>query len=166
MVSIAPLIIGAAQSASAGSAQTSRISLEFFGFDFISLGIKLGIYFLVAIVIDKIHFLITGTANIAATILLAFGINLPTKEPQFLTKLFSPEGFQGFKFWDVVKFGALALVIVEMVLYIQTQRNLGGSPSPFTLAIFVMIVAALSLYTIPDLIEKLKTRINTSTAGV
>jgi len=166
MVSIAPLIIAAAQGASAGSAQTSRISLEFFGFDFISLAIKLAVYFIVAVVIDKIHFLVTGTANIAATILSAFGLNLPTSEPEFLTKLFSEQGFQGFKFWDVVKFGALALVIIEMVLYIQTQRNLGGSPSPFTLAIFVMIVAALSLYTIPDLIQKLKTRMNNPTAGI
>jgi len=163
MSALAPLIVEAIKGGKAG---TTQLSIEFFGFDFVSLLIKLVIYFIVAVTIDKIHFLVTGTANIAGTILAAFGLNLPTTEPDFLTKLFSNEGFNGFKYWDVIKFGALALVIIEMVLYIQTQRNLGGSPSAFTIGIFVLIVGALSLFTIPELIAKLRTRMNNPTAGI
>jgi len=166
MVALAPLIVELAKGASAGSAQTSRISIEFFGFDFISLTIKLTIYFIVAITIDKIHFVISGIPNVVGTILNAFGLNVPTREPEFLTKLFSEDGLSGFKYWDVVKFGALALVGIEMLLYIQTQRNLGGSPSPFTLAIFVLILSLLSLFTIPELIDKLKKRVNDKEVGV
>jgi len=93
-------------------------------------------------------------------------LNVPTQEPDFLKKLFSEDGIEGFQFWDLVKFGALALVAVEMLLYIQTQRNLGGSPSPFTLAIFVLILSALSLFTVPELITKIKKRVNDKEVGV
>jgi len=149
-----------------GTQQVARLSQEVFGFDFVQLAIKLGIYFLVAIIIDKLHFLVTGTANIAATILLAFGINLPTSEPNFVTKLFSEQGISGFRYWDLIKFGAMALILVEMLLYIQTQRNAGGTPSPFTIAIFLLIVGAIGVFTVPELIAKLRTRMNNPAAGV
>jgi len=161
---VAPLVFAAG--AAGGAQQVGKLSQEVFGFDFVQLIIKMGIYFLVAIIIDKLHFLVTGTANIAATILLAFGINLPTSEPDFITKLFSEQGISGVKYWDIIKFGAMALIVIEMLFYIQTQRNLGGSPSPFTIAIFLLIISTIGIFTIPELIQKIKARVNNPTAGV
>jgi len=137
------------------------LSKEIFGFDFVLFFIKLVLYFTVALVIDKIHFLIVGTANIAGTLLLAIGIKLPTEEPEFLQKLFSDEGFNGLQYWDLVKYGAIVLTILEFFMYYNNLKKQGGKPSPFTIAIFGLVLVLLTAFTLPDLIEKLKSRLNT-----
>jgi len=136
------------------------LSREIFGFDFVLFFTKLSIFFLVAIVIDKIHFLIVGTANIAATFLRAFGVNLPTSEPDFLKKLFSIDGYNGIHYWDVVKFLAIILTVLEFFTYYNNLKRNGGKPSPFTIAIFGLVLVLLTAFTVPELIEKLKKRMN------
>jgi len=136
------------------------LSHEIFGFDFILFFTKLSIFFLVAIVIDKIHFVIVGTANIAGTILRAFGINIPTDEPDFLKKLFSVDGFNGIHYWDIVKFGAIILTVLEFFMYYNNLKRNGGKPSPFTLAIFGLTLVLLTAFTVPELIDKLKKRMS------
>jgi len=140
--------------------EASALSVELFNFDFINLTMKLFAWFIIAIVIDKIHFVITGNAvNVVATIVNAFGYNLPTaqNEPDFFKKLFN-EGYFGLKYWDFIKIGALVLVFIEFMRYYENEKRLGGSPSPFTIGIFAGIMILLASFTIPELIKKLKMR--------
>jgi len=167
MVTISPFVV---REAASGARQLSKeggtLSIEVFGFDFVSLIVKLLIYFFIAVIIDKFHYVVgvlslgglDKNLNIVGTILLAFGFNLPTREPNFLRDLFSEDGLHGIKYWDLVKFGSMILVFIEGMMYYQTQKRLGGSPSPFTLGIFAMIMLLLSAFTIPELIDKLRAR--------
>jgi len=143
-----------------------KISIEYLQFDFVGLAIKLFLWFMIAIVIDKIHFVITGSAvNVVTTIVNVFGYNLPTaqSEPDFFKKLFN-EGYFGLKYWDFIKIGALVLVLIEFARWYENEIKLakinGTKPQPnyFTVGIFATIMIALSSFTIPDIIKKLKMR--------
>jgi len=115
---------------------------------------------MIAVLIDKVHFVITGSAvNVVATIVNAFGYNLPTaqNEPDFFKKLFG-EGYFGLKYWDFIKIGAIVLVLIEFVRWYENEKRNGGEPSAFTLGIFALIMVLLSAFTIPEIIKKLKMR--------
>lgn len=140
--------------------ETGDLSIELFNFDFANLTIKIVAWFLIAIFIDKIHFMINNSAvNVAATIAGMFGYRIPTpaQEPQFFKKLFN-EGYFGLKYWDFIKIGAIILVFIEFMRYYENEKRLGGRPSPFTIGIFVLIMTLLSAFTVPEIIQKLKSR--------
>ena len=142
------------------SKEAGKLSIELFSFDFMNLAIKLMVWFFIAIVIDKVHFVITSSGvNVIATLVNMFGYNLPTtqSEPNFFKKLFN-EGYFGLKYWDFIKIGALILVLIEFMRWYETEKRLGGEPSAFTLGIFAMIMVLLSAFTIPQIITKLKMR--------
>ena len=143
-----------------GKQKGSQLSTELFGYDFVNLAVKLVVFAVIAVIIDKIHFVITGVPNVAAAILAAFGLNVPTKEPDFMAKLFSPEGFSGIRYWDIIKFALIVLVAMEWVMYMQAQKKLGGEASPTTMAIFALITFALTVFTIPELLAKLRSRVS------
>ena len=145
-----------------GRKKTSAISTELFGYDFVGLSIKIVIIFGVGIIIDKIHFAIVGTSGLIASITGALGFSLPSEndEPQMFKALFSEEGFQGIKFWDIIKFLVITVVVLEMISYIAAQKKLGGEASPITLAVFGIIIFGLSIYTVPELLQKLQSRLN------
>jgi len=140
--------------------ESGKISIELFQFDFMNLTIKILVWFLIAVIIDKIHFVISSQGvNVVATIVSAFGYNLPTtdQEPEFFKKLFG-EGYFGLKYWDFIKIGALVLVFIEFMRWYENEKRLGGTPSPFTIGIFASIMLLLSAFTVPDLIAKIKAR--------
>ena len=139
--------------------KSSQFSAELFGYDFVNLAIKLIVFSVIAVIIDKLHFVITGIPNVAGAILGAFGLNVPTSEPAFLSKLFSPEGFEGLRFWDLIKFALIVLVAMEWISYMQAQKRLGGEASPTTMGVFGLILFALSIFTIPELLAKLRSRV-------
>jgi len=115
---------------------------------------------MIAIFIDKIHFAINSAGlNVAATIAGIFGYNFPTaaSEPDFFKKIFN-EGFFGLKYWDFVKIGAILLTFIEFMRWFENEKRNGGSPSPFTIGIFTLIILLLSAFTVPEIIQKLKTR--------
>jgi len=158
---IAPVII---REAAGGTRQASKeigkLSIELFSFDFLNLTIKLVVWFMIAIFIDKIHFAINSAGlNVAATIAGIFGYNFPTaaSEPDFFKKIFN-EGFFGLKYWDFVKIGAILLTFIEFMRWYENEKRNGGSPSPFTLGIFTLIILLLGAFTVPEIIQKLKTR--------
>ncbi len=143
-----------------GSKEVGKISIELFNFDFMNLTVKLIVYFFIAILIDKIHFMInSSTVNVAATIAGVFGYNIPTgnQEPEFFKKLFG-EGFFGLKYWDFIKIGAILLVFIEFMRYYENEKRNGGTPSAFTIGIFVLVMTLLSAFTVPEIIQKLKAR--------
>jgi len=146
--------------------EAGKISIEYFQFDFLNLGIKLFLWFSIAIVIDKIHFVITGSAvNVVATIVNAFGYNLPTaqNEPNFFKKLFN-EGYFGLKYWDIIKILAVVLVLIEFLKWYENEKRMAelngtkAAPNYFTVGIFAIIMALLMAFTVPDIIQKLKMR--------
>lgn len=126
---------------------------EKFGFDFVGLIIKLAIYFLVALVFAKfmeaVIFLRGGFIAFANL----FGLKIPTAEmlPESLKKLFDG-GVGGFKYWDIVKLIAIILVIGEFIRYI----NIPQKSSPLTIGIFLLIISALAITTLPELAKRLK----------
>jgi len=147
----------------AGTKQAGKLSIELFGFDFITLALKILVFFVAAVIVDKIHFMLVSPAiNVASTILGVFGFFIPTDkaEPDFFKKLFG-EGYYGLKYWDFVRIMTLLLVVAEFMIFYQTQKKLGGTISPMTTGIFGLIIFGLSAYTFPDLINKLKKRIPT-----
>jgi len=148
--------------------ESGKLSMELFSFDFLNLTIKLLVWFLIAVVIDKIHFAINGgLVNVVTTIINAFGFNLPTaqSEPDFFKKLFN-EGYFGLKYWDLVKLGAIVLVIIEFYRWYENEKRLGFSPSPFTIGIFASFVLLLSAFTVPEIIDKIKARTPNNPLGV
>ena len=90
------------------------------------------------------------------TIARIFGIAIQSEEPDFLKKLFSEEGYGGFKYWDLVKIILIALVALEMLRYIDSNKKLGGEASPISLAIFGILIFALASFTFPGIIAILK----------
>jgi len=148
--------------------EAGKLSIELFNFDFMSLFVKLLVYTFIAILIDKIHFMLTSPlVNVSSTILNALGYNLPTtaSEPNFFKKLFG-EGYFGLTYWDLVKLGAILLVFIEFMRYYENEKKLGGSASPFTLGIFVLIMTLLSAFTVPEIIRKIKMRPTNQIGGV
>ena len=146
------------------SKEAGKLSIELFSFDFANLAIKLLVWFMIAVVIDKIHFVITSAGvNVVSTIVNAFGYNLPTtqSEPDFFKKLFG-EGYFGLKYWDMVKILAIVLVFIEFMRWFENEKRLailnGTNPAPnyFTVGIFASIIVLLSAFTVPELIKKLK----------
>ena len=146
--------------------RSSQLSVELFAYDFVNLAIKLIVFSVIAVIIDKLHFVITGIPNVAGAILGAFGLNVPTSEPDFLAKLFSEEGFEGLHYWDIIKFALIILVAMEWINYMQSQKRLGGEASPITMAVFALITFALAIFTIPELLKKLRSRVTNQGVGV
>jgi len=160
-LALTPLLI---KELATGTRQTSKevgkLSIELFSFDFVGLTIKLIAWFLIAILIDKIHFAIgSAGVNVAATIAEVFGYHIPSSndEPQFFKKLFG-EGYFGLKYWDFIKIGAIILTFIEFMRWFENEKRNGGTPSPFTIGIFTLIILLLSAFTVPELIQKIKTR--------
>ena len=138
--------------------ESRKISVEIFAYDFVGLGVKLFVFALLAITLDKLHFAISGTFNVAVTIARTFGINIPSEEPEFMKQLFSEEGFGGFKYWDLIKIIIIALVAFEMIRYIDANKKLGGEASPITLAVFGLLIFGLASFTFPGIIAIIKSR--------
>jgi len=150
------------------ASQTGELSFSKFNYDFVNLVEKIAIFFIVAIILDKIHWAISSPfANVASTIASAFGYNLPgvNAEPGFFKKLFG-EGFFGLTYWDLVKLGAILLVSLEFYRYMANEKIHGRQPDYFTLAIFGGVILVLSSFTIPEIINKLKARQPNSPLGV
>ena len=139
----------------------SQRSEQILGFNFVNLFIQLFIYFALAYAFSKfmeaVIFFRGGFVIIAGL----FGINIPKKEqlPQSLIDLFDG-GLAGFKFWDVVKIASVLIVVAEFMIYLQIREESGKKVSPITIAVFLMIGLFLSLTTLPELFQRLKTTLS------
>ena len=132
-------------------------SKEIFGFDFVNLGIKLLVYFTVALLFAKIMEAIVFARGSFVLLANFLGFNIPKEEqlPQSLKDLFNG-GIKGFKFWDVVKIIALLLIITEFIMYVNQNRKVGSNPSPMTIGVFILIISALGVTTVPELIKRIR----------
>ncbi len=132
-------------------------SREIFGFDFVNLGLKLLVYFTVALILAKVMEAIVFARGSFVLIANLLGFSIPKEEqlPQTLKDLFNG-GIKGFKFWDLVKVIAILLVITEMIMYVNQNRRMGSNPSPMTLGVFTLIIVSLGITTVPELVKRLK----------
>jgi len=145
------------QAATTAERKASQQSIELFGYDFVSLIMKLLIYFATAFAVAKVMEAIVFARGAFTVIAGLFGINIPKSDqlPQSLIDLFG-EGFHGVKYWDAVKVVAILLVVVEYLRYVDVNEKNGGKASAMTTGVFLMIGLGLSLITIPELVKRLK----------
>ncbi len=126
---------------------------EKFGYDFVGLGVKIVVYFLITFLFAKfmeaVIFLRGGWVVMAN--LLGFSIPKADQVPESLKKLFDG-GISGFKFWDIVKIILIILVIAEFIRYV----NLPQKSSPMTIGIFLGIISILAITTFPELVKRIK----------
>lgn len=112
-------------------------------------------YFLLAYLVNKFLELVVLGSGFLKSLLSFFGVQVPTTIPQWAADFYT-NGYQGIKFWDLVKFIAIVLVGWEAIRYWQANEALGGKASPLTLGIFAVILSLLALTTIPELLQRLK----------
>ncbi len=161
------------------------IAIEKFSYDFSGLAIRLALFFAVAFLIEiyfKSKIAIDKTIrNPSTTIINSFGLGgilfnylfnqfkeqadnpeVPTPEAsdffnnESLQKIFSPEGFHGFRFWDIIKIIAGILVLMEWNRFRNATQSSGGKVSPLTHGLFLLFVIGIGLSVVPDLVKKLK----------
>lgn len=60
------------------------------------------------------------------------------------------------KYWDIVNVVVNLLVIVEALQYYEREDQNGGTPSPMTMATFIVIIGVLALATLPNIMDRVK----------
>jgi hypothetical protein len=88
-----------------------------------------------------------------------FGIPLPSNIPEPIRKLFV-EGYSiggiNLKWWDLIKLLSVLMVIMEMLQFNQSQKQLGLKPAPTTQGIFILIISALLLVSVPHFVQMIR----------
>jgi hypothetical protein len=160
---VAP-VLGAAGLGKIGTKIAKDFSKREFGYDFIGLGVKLIVYFGVALLGAKYFELTNGLSGVFAAIFGVLGLKAPPNNTNiWLAKLFSDDGIfwnpstmqglRGLNYWKFIQFGAIVLVIWEGYRYYDENRD---RASPLTLGVFFIIIFFLSLTVFPDLIQKIR----------
>ncbi len=145
----------AGQVVQSGFKTTQKLSSDTFSFDFPSLITKLIVFYLVAYAIAKVFEAIIFGNNVLKSILSLVGLNLPNTMPEAVVNFFT-DGFKGVKYWDIVKVLSILLVIMEWNNWQQTQKALKINPSPMTQGVFAVLIAGLTLITVPELVQRLR----------
>jgi len=147
--------------------EATGVSKELFGYDFIGLITKIVIFNVIAYLFAKfMEAVILGTNFTNSFVLGAarlFGVTLPSKTtlPAPIVELFETGyGEHKIKYWDFVKALTTALIVFEAVQYYRANKNLGGQVSPFTIGIFTLLVSAMTLVTVPEIMQRLKGSVN------
>ena len=134
-----------------------RLDLEReYNYDFVGLVTKLVVYFTLSLLFAKFMEAVILGRGFYKTLASLFGYNIPasTEFPKFLVDLFGEEGIKGFKFWDIVKIGAILMVLFEFMRYSKNNPN---TKNALTIGLFVGIIVALGLTTLPELVKRVKT---------
>ena len=130
-----------------GAKEASQVSKKLLGFDFIPLITSLVIFYVLAFLIAKFM----EASILAKGGLMAFvnllGYTVPTKEqlPNAWSKLFTDEGINGIKFWDLVNVSVLLIVIATALMHKKNVEAMGGQVEPTTWAIFITLGAFVSI---------------------
>ena len=127
-----------------------------YNYDFVGLVTKLVVYFTLSLLFAKFMEAVILGRGFYKTLANLFGYNIPasTEFPKFLVDLFGEDGVKGFKFWDIVKIGAILMVLFEFMRYSKNNPN---TKNALTIGLFVGIIVALGLTTLPELVKRVKT---------
>ena len=161
-IPLAATVVRAGLAAKLGSKaidKAKNTSVELYGYDFVGLMIKLVVYFVVAYFVEKyIWWASQKPVNqVLAGIFGAIGgLPLFAASPAIIKYFDSSEVNRGIKFWDIVKVGAVGLVLWEAMNYHSAQEKLGGKVSPMTIGVFGLILSLLGFMAIPDVLKKLQ----------
>ena len=138
-----------------GIKKGKEYSVSEYGYDFIGLITRIFIFFAIGFLID-LYFKasITG-GTIFNTIASSLGLSLPSTMPEWLRKLFE-EGYHGVSFWKIIQVIAILIVVMEYVQYDRKLKERGEKPNASTIGLFVLIGGALSIATIPQVIQMVK----------
>ena len=136
--------------------ELKAISLREYNYDFVGLVTKLVVYFTLSLLFAKFMEAVILGRGFYKTLANLFGYSIPvsTEFPKVITDLFGETGIKGFKFWDVVKIGAILMVLFEFSRYSKNNPN---TKNALTIGLFVGIIAVLGLTTLPELIKRVKT---------
>jgi hypothetical protein len=132
-----------------------QISTELLGYDFVGLLVKIVFFQLAALAIAKYIEAVIGTSNFIVNFAKLLGFQIPSFLPQSVVDFYT-SGWNGIKYWDVVKLATVAIIAFEMHQYAQTQKRLGAEPSTATLATFPLIIGFFLIITLPELIQRIK----------
>ena len=151
MVSPAVALMGAR----AGLKASKQYSVSVLGYDFIGLGMRLGIFLTVGVLIQAYMTATIAGGNWLNTVAGFFNIKFPDTLPEWLTKLFTT-GYNGVAFWQIMQIVSILLVLIEYQQYDRSLKEKGEKPNVTTQGVFLAIGLALSLMVFPQMIQKFK----------
>lgn len=148
----------AAQAAAIGVKSAQNLSIEFVGYDFVGLLVKIVFFQLAALLIAKYFEILKGGQTVFLSILKFFGFNVPVPIGNSWQMVldFYTVGWNGIKYWDVIKLLTILIIAIELNSYMKAQKRLGGEPSPATVATFILIIGFFLIITLPEMIQRIK----------
>ena len=141
--------------ARAGLKASKQYSVSVLGYDFIGLGMRLGIFLTVGVLIQAYMTATIAGGNWLNTVAGFFNIKFPDTLPEWLTKLFTT-GYNGVAFWQIMQIVSILLVLIEYQQYDRSLKEKGEKPNVTTQGVFLAIGLALSLMVFPQMIQKFK----------
>jgi len=141
--------------ARAGLKASKQYSVSVLGYDFIGLGMRLGIFLTIGVLIQAYMAATIAGGNWLNTVAGFFNIKFPDTLPEWLTKLFTT-GYNGVAFWQIIQVVSILLVLIEYQQYDRSLKEKGEKPNVTTQGVFLAIGLALSLMVFPQMIQKFK----------
>jgi len=141
--------------ARAGLKASKQYSVSVLGYDFIGLGMRLGIFLTVGVLIQAYMTATITGGNWLNTVAGFFNIKFPDTLPEWLTKLFTT-GYNGVAFWQIIQIISILLVLIEYQQYDRSLKEKGEKPNVTTQGVFLAIGLALSIMVFPQMIQKFK----------
>ena len=138
-----------------GLKASREYSVSVLGYDFIGLGMRLGIFLTVGVLIQAYFTATIAGGNWLNTVAGFFNIKFPSTLPEWLTKLFTT-GWNGVAFWQIMQVIAVLLVLIEYQQYDRSLKEKGEKPNVTTQGVFLLIALSLSLMVFPQMIQKFK----------
>ena len=147
----------AARIGKAGITAGIKYSTDKYGYDFIGLITRIFIFFAIGYLIDLYFKASIAGGTILNTIAASLGLALPTTMPDWLRQLFQ-EGYHGVSFWKIIQVITILIVVMEYVQYTRTLKEKGETANASTTALFVLLGAALTIATVPQVVQMVKER--------
>ena len=144
------------------ASQTAKIarqqSVQYLGFDFIPLITSLFVFYTVAFLIAK--FMEASQYATGGFIALAnlLGFNIPTAQelPNNWNKLFTDEGINGIKFWDIINIVAVLAIIVTALNFQKSTEASGNKVQITTWLVFGLIATFFTIGGLSKLVVKMQ----------
>lgn len=149
-----------ASKAAAGAFKAGQnISKELYGYDFTGLIVKLGIFYLAALIFYKYVQFVNGLGGAFGNLITFLGLGTPTWVPSWLSN-FVTKGFGPITYWNLVHAIALWVLYSELQNYEKSQIAVGGQPQAATQAVFYSLMGLIIAIALPGIIS----RVNDQTA--
>ena len=182
MSQVVPIVLGASKLFKGTKSTLSKESVQLFNYDFLNLIMQLVVYFGLAWLIglvyqaksalgkpNPINTGIGAVAGIGGYIISSLiqhwvstnqtttaSVRQPVLEQLFGDGYTIGQTGVKIKYWDIVKIGAVLMVVWEWYNLDRANKANGGTVSPLTHGIFALITIGLGLWTLPQLLTMFK----------